>query len=110
MFDKLGGIGGLASLMKNAGKIQDMMKEAQEKLAKIEILAEAGAGAVKITFNAQGYAKSVMIDDEILKEDKAILQELIAAAINDGAQKIEKEKEKMIGSGGMLGGLLSEKE
>lgn len=110
MFDKLGGIGGLASLMKNAGKIQDMMKEAQEKLAKIEVIGEAGAGAIKITFNAQNYVKAVLIDDDILKEDKVILQGLIAAAINDGTQKIEKEKEKMIGTAGMLGGMMGEKE
>ena len=106
MFDKLGGLGNLASLMKNAGKIQDMMKEAQEKLSKIEVIGEAGAGAVKIRMNAQNYAKDVFIDDEILKEEKVILQDLIAAAINDAAQKIEKEKEKLVGAN-MLGGLLS---
>ena len=104
MFDKMGG---LANLMKNAGKIQDMMKEAQEKLAKIEIVGESGAGAVRITMNAQNYVKSVLIDDDILREDKIILQDLIAAAINDAAKKIEKEKEKMVGSG-MLGGMMSE--
>ena len=103
MFDKLGG---LANLMKNAGKIQDMMKDAQEKLSKIEVIGESGAGAVKIKFNAQNYAKEVSIDDEILKEGKIILQDLIAAAINDGAQKIEKEKEKLVGAN-MLGGMLS---
>ena len=96
----------LLNLVKNPTKIQDMMKDTQEKLAKIEVEAEAGAGAVKITFNAQNYAKAVFIDDEILKEDKTILQELIASAINDGARKIEKEKEKLLGSAGGLGGML----
>ncbi len=96
MFDKLGGLGNLASLMKNAGKIQDIMKEAQEKLAKIEVVGEAGAGAVKIRMNAQNYAKDVFIDDEILKEEKIILQDLIAAAINDATQKIEKEKKQLV--------------
>ncbi|PIZ04972.1 MAG: nucleoid-associated protein, YbaB/EbfC family [Gammaproteobacteria bacterium CG_4_10_14_0_8_um_filter_38_16] len=105
MFGKLGD---LSNLMKNAGKIQDMMKETQEKLAKIEVTGESGAGAVKITFNAQNYAKSVLIDDDILKEDKTILFELITAAINDGAQKIEREKEKMMGDSGMLGNILSD--
>ncbi len=109
MFDKLGGLGNLASLMKNAGKIQDMMKEAQEKLAKIEVVGESGAGAVKIRMNAQNYAKEVVIDDDILKEEKIILQDLIAAAINDAAQKIEKEKEKLVGAN-MLGGMLSSDE
>lgn len=114
MFDKfnLGNLGNIASLVKNAGKIQDMMKEAQEKLKKIEVVGESGAGAVKITMNAQNYAKSVTIDDDILKESKEILQELIASAINDAARKIEKEKEALVGvdGGGMLSGILSGKE
>lgn len=108
--DKLGGLGNLASLLKNAGKIQDMMKEAQEKLAKIEVIGSAGADAVQVKLNAQGYALSVIIDDAILKEDKIILQDLITAAINDAAQKIEKEKEKMVSAAGMLGGMMSEKD
>lgn len=112
MFGKLGD---LSNLLKNAGKIQELMKETQDKLSKIEVIGEAGAGAVKINFNAQNYARSVMIDDEILKEDKTILLELIAAAINDGAKKIEKEKEKIVANPSMLGGMLvgdtsSEKE
>lgn len=111
MFDGKFNLGNIASLVKNAGKIQDMMKEAQEKLAKIEVMGEAGAGAVQIKFNAQGYALSVIIEDAILKEDKVILQDLVAAAINDGAQKIEKEKEKMVGgAGGMLGGMMQGQE
>lgn len=112
MFGDKFNLGGLAGLMKNAGKIQEMMKEAQEKLARIEVIGEAGAGAVKITMNAQGYAKKVCIDDEILKEDKTVLQDLVAGAINDAAQKIEKEKEGMIGNAGNLFGdaLLSDKK
>lgn len=106
----LGNLGNLANLMKNAGKIQEMMKEAQEKLAKLEVIGEAGAGAVKITMNAQGYAKSVFIDDDILKEEKTIVQELVAAAINDAAQKIEKEREKMVSATGMMGDIFSGKE
>ncbi|EKD77706.1 MAG: hypothetical protein ACD_42C00219G0002 [uncultured bacterium] len=108
--DKFGGLGNLASLMKNAGKIQEMMKEAQDKLAKIEVIGESGAGAVKIKFNAQNYVKTIFIDDEILKEDKAILLDLIAAAINDGAQKIEKEKERLVSGAGMLSGMVSDQE
>ncbi len=108
MFGKLGDI---ASLMKNASKIEGMMKEAQEKLAKIEVIGEAGAGLVKIKINAQGYALSVFIDDSVLKEDKVILQDLVAAAINDAAQKIEREKEKKVGgAGGMLSGILPDQD
>lgn len=97
----------LLGLIKNPNKIQDMMKNAQSKLAEIEVIGESGAGAVKITMNAQNYAKEVMIDDEIFKEGRTIVQELVAAAINDCAQKIEKEKEKMVGN---MGGMMSETE
>lgn len=110
MFDGKFNLGNIASLMKNAGKIQDMMKEAQEKLAKIEVIGESGAGAVQIKMNAQGYARAIHIDDDILKEDKVILQDLIAAAINDGVQKIEKEKEKLVGGSGMLNSILNEEK
>ncbi|MCX7125325.1 MAG: YbaB/EbfC family nucleoid-associated protein [Gammaproteobacteria bacterium] len=104
MFGDKFNIGNIASLMKNAGKIKEMMGQAQEKLAKIKVWGESGAGAVKIEMNAQGYALSVIVDDEILKEDKTILQDLIAAAINDAAQKIEIERESSLGdAGGMLG-------
>ena len=106
----LGNLGNLANLMKNAGKIQQAMKEAQEKLAKLEVIGEAGAGAVKVIMNAQGYAKSVHIDEEIAKESKTIVEELVAAAINDAAQKIEKEREKLVSNANMLGDFLSAEE
>jgi len=101
----LGNLGNLANLMKNAGKIQDMMKETQEKLAKLEVVGEAGAGAVKIVMNAQGYAKSISIEEDILKEDKTILQELVVSAINDAAHKIEKEREKLVTNADLFGKL-----
>lgn len=108
--DKLGGLGNIASLIKNAGKIKEMMDDAQTKLAQIEVDGVSGAGAVQVRMNAQGYALSVMIDDDILKEDKIILQELIAAAINDAAKKIEKEKETLMNNAGMLSGVMTGEE
>ena len=107
MFGDKFNIGNIASLMKNAGKIKEMMTEAQAKLAKIEVTGESGAGAAQIQFNAQGYALKTMIDPDILKEDKTILEELITAAINDGVKKIEKEKEALLGNAGsILGGTI----
>src|SRR3990167_5176494 len=97
--------GKLGDLMKNAGKIQEIMKEAQEKLTKMEVTGESGGGVIRVIINAQGYCKSVTIDPEIMKEDVIILQDLIAAALNDAAQKLEKEREKMAGSLGSMGEL-----
>ena len=79
----------LGSIMKNAKQMQEMMGKAQEELAKIEVNGESGAGAVKVTMNARHYLKSVTIEDDILKESKEVLEDLIAAAINDATQKVE---------------------
>lgn len=97
-------LGGLGNLMKNAGKIQEMMKKQQEELEKIEVIGEAGAGDVKVTMTAKHYAKKIEISDDIKNEDKEILEDLIAAAINDAASKVEKiTQEKMSGLGQMFG-------
>ena len=98
----IGNFGKLAELLKNPGKIQDIVKEAQDKLAKLEVSGESGAGAVRVIMNAQCYAKSVTIDPDILKEDVIVIQDLIAAAINDAAQKLQKEREGMMGGFGEI--------
>ena len=95
-------------LMKSAKKVQEMMEKAQEELAKVNVTGESGAGAVKVTINAQHFAKNVEIDPEILKESKDVLEELIAAAINDATQKVEEiKKSKMLDAGKILGSVSS---
>ncbi len=100
-------LGNIASLMKNAGKIQELMKQAQDELAKMEITGEAGAGMVKATVNGQNDLIRLDITDEALTESKDILTDLIIAAINNAnakAKQIAQEK-MMSAGGGMLGGL-----
>ncbi len=110
MFGDKFNLGGLAGLMKNAGKIQEMMEEKKAELAKVEITGEAGAGLVKITVNAENYAKSIEIDDSLLSEDKTVLQDLITGAINDATQKTQKIKEEMVMSNDLLGDILGGKK
>lgn len=99
----------LGGLMKSAKKVQEMMEKTQQELAKIKVTGESGAGAVKITLNTRHCAKNVDIDSEILKEPKEILEELIAAAINDAAQKVENiTKSKMLDAGKLFGGNVSD--
>jgi len=84
----------LNEIMKQAGQMQAKMQEMQEKLADIEATGEAGAGMVKVVLNGKGYAKAVAIERSLVKEDDAeILEDLIAAAINDAKSKLEKETE-----------------
>ena len=87
----------LNEIMKQAGEMQAKMKEMQEKLADIEATGEAGAGMVKVVLNGKGYAKAVAIERSLMKEDEAeILEDLIAAAINDAKSKLEKETEELM--------------
>ena len=87
----------LNELMKQAGAMQAKMKEMQEKLADIEATGEAGAGMVKVVLNGKGYAKAVAIERALMKEDEAeILEDLIAAAINDAKSKLERETEEQM--------------
>lgn len=98
----------LAGLLKNAGKIQEMMEQAQEKLNHIEVVGEAGAGMVKVTMTAKQDVKSVKIDPELLKEDTTVVEELMAAAISSAIQKaLAAAKDEMSSAGGigdLLGG------
>lgn len=95
----------LMGLLKNAKKMQGMMEEAQEKLSHIFVEGEAGAGEIKVKMNAKYEVSQVSISDEILKEDKAILEELLQSAFNNAAEKAgAKAKEQMMDASKILGG------
>lgn len=82
----------IGKLMKQAGEMQAKMQEMQEQLADLEATGEAGGGMVKVTLNGKGYAKAVAIERSLMKEDEGeILEDLIAAAINDAKSKLETE-------------------
>ncbi len=93
----------LASLMQQAQQMQENLKKAQEELAAMEIHGEAGAGLVKIVMNGKREALKVSIDDSLLKEDRDMLEELVAAAINDTVRKVAKIKQDKMAS--VTGGL-----
>ncbi len=83
--------GGIGNLMKQAQKMQAEMQEAQERLAREEVTGESGGGLVKITINGKHETRRVEIDDSLLQDDKEMLEDLIAAAINDANQRINAE-------------------
>ena len=86
----------IGNLMRQAQQMQENMKKLQEQLASAEVTGEAGAGMVKVTLTGRHQAHRVEIAPEALKEDKEFLEDLIAAAINDAAQKVEDmTREKM---------------
>ena len=93
----------LAGLMKQAQKMQDDMKKAQEELAKIEVEGQAGAGLVKVTMTCKHDVKRVVIDPSLLEDDKDMLEDLVAAAMNDAVRRVESTTaEKM---GGLTAGM-----
>ncbi|MDP0563435.1 MAG: YbaB/EbfC family nucleoid-associated protein [Candidatus Endonucleobacter sp. (ex Gigantidas childressi)] len=88
--------GGMGNLMKQAQKMQENMKKAQDELANAEVFGESGAGMVKITMTGRHDVKRVWIDPTLLQEEKGMLEDLLAAAVNDAVRKVEiNNKEKM---------------
>ncbi|MDD2948110.1 MAG: YbaB/EbfC family nucleoid-associated protein [Rugosibacter sp.] len=89
--------GGIAGLMKQAQQMQTNMAKAQEALALIDVEGKAGAGAVKVIMSCKHEVKRVMIDASVM-DDKEMLEDLIAAAMNDANRQAEATSaEKMNG-------------
>ena len=96
--------GALGNLMQQAQKMQEQMQRAQEELAALEVEGQAGGGMVKIKMTGRNEVRGVSIDDSLfLSEDRDMLEDMIAAALNDALQKVEQaSREKMSGLAGGL--------
>lgn len=93
----------LGNIMKQAQAMQENMQKAQSELANIEVTGQAGGGMVEIVMTCRYDARKITIAPELIGDDKAILEDLIVAAINDAARKVENASaEKM---GGLTSGL-----
>ena len=88
----------MAGLMKQAQMMQEKMQKMQEELANAEVTGEAGAGMVSVVMTGRHDVRRVSIDDSLLEEDKEILEDLIAAAVNDAVRKIEKNSQDSMAS------------
>ncbi len=90
------GKGGMGNMMKQAQQMQERMQKVQEEIASMEVTGEAGAGMVKVTMTGSHSIRRVDIDDSLMEDDKDMLEDLIAAAFNDAARRVEEQqKEKM---------------
>ena len=95
--------GGLGNLMKQAQAMQENMKKAQEELANIEVTGNAGGGMVTVQMTCRHDVRKVTIDPDLMNDDKEMLEDLVAAAVNDAVRKVEEEtKNKMAGITGGL--------
>lgn len=86
----------LKAIMKEAQKMQEEMQKAQADLANITVRGESGGGLVAIEMNGAHEAKKVAISSSVMDDDKDMLEDLVAAAINDAVQKVESASKKKI--------------
>lgn len=89
---------GLGGLMKQAQKMQEDMQKAQEELASMEVTGQAGGGLVSVVMTGRHDVRRVSIDSSLMKEDKDMMEDLLAAAVNDAVRQVEKvSQERMSG-------------
>ena len=82
--------GGLGNLMKQAQKMQENLQKAQQEMGNMEIEGESGAGLVQVVMTGRHEVRRITIDDSLLSDDRDMLEDLIAAAVNDAVHKVEK--------------------
>jgi DNA-binding YbaB/EbfC family protein len=87
---------GLGDLMKQAQEMQANMQKMQEDLARAEVTGSAGAGLVSVVMTGRHDVKSVHIDASLMTEDKEMLEDLLAAAVNDAVRKIETQNREQM--------------
>lgn len=86
----------MGNMMKQAQMLQERLKKAQDEIAAMECTGESGAGLVKVTLNGKHEARKVEIDPSLFNEDKEMCEDLIVAAFNDAARRLEEQsREKM---------------
>lgn len=95
--------GGMGNIMKQAQQLQEKMQQAQEDIANLEVVGEAGAGMVKVTMMGNHNIKRVDLDDSLMEDEKELIEDLVAAAVNDAVRRVaEASQEKMSeATGGM---------
>jgi DNA-binding YbaB/EbfC family protein len=93
----------LAGLMRQAQRMQENMRKLQEELASVEVEGQSGAGMVRVTMTCKHDVRRVSIDPSLLGDDKEMLEDLVAAAVNDAARKVEAAVQDKMGS--IAGGL-----
>ena len=96
--------GKLGEMMRQAQKLQEEMKRLQEEIAALEVTGEAGGGLVRVTMTGRHEVRRVHIDESLLADDREMLEDLVAAAVNDATGKVERAvQERMQALAGGLG-------
>ena len=107
--------GALGNIMKQAQKMQENLQKAQEEIAAMEIAGESGGGLVSVVVTGRYEVRRIRIDNSLVGDDKDMLEDLVAAAVNDAVHKVERAVQEKMGGltagmglpPGMMGGLKS---
>ena len=86
------------NMMKQAEALQRNMQKAQEEIAQLEVTGESGGGMVKVTMTGKHEVKRVQIEPAVIGEDREMLEDLVAAAINDAVRRVESESQQRMSS------------
>ncbi|MEK9625997.1 MAG: YbaB/EbfC family nucleoid-associated protein [Gammaproteobacteria bacterium] len=95
--------GPLGNIMRQAQEMQEKLKSAQEALASTEVTGSAGGGLVEVTMTGRHDVRRIAIDDALMGDDKEVLEDMVAAAVNDAVRRVEKVTEEKMG--GLTAGL-----
>jgi DNA-binding YbaB/EbfC family protein len=90
--------GGIGNLMKQAQMVQQNLRKAQEELGKVEVTGTSGGGLVSVVMTCRHDVRRVSIDPSLLADDKEVLEDLVAAAMNDAVRKVEQTTQERLGS------------
>ena len=88
----------LGNIMKQAQAMQENLKKAQEELSHIEVSGNAGGGLVEVTMTCRHDIRRVSIDDSLMGDDREVLEDLVAAAVNDAVRRVEKISQEKMGT------------
>ena len=88
--------GAMGNLMKQAQKMQEDMQKAQEEVANMEVEGQAGGGMVKVVMNGRHEIRKVNIDDSLMEDDKEMIEDLLAAAVNDAVRRVEQQTQEIM--------------
>ena len=89
---------GGGNMMKQAMQMQANLKKAQEEIAAMEVTGESGGGMVKVTMSGKHEVKRVQIEPQVAAEDREMLEDLVAAAINDAVHKVDQQSQARMAS------------
>lgn len=88
----------LGNMMQQAQKMQEDFQKAQQELAEMEVNGESGGGLVKVVMTGKREVRKIEIDDSLVNDDRDMLEDLVAAAFNDGVRRVDKMKQEKMSS------------